>query len=226
MQRYALFAAWCVLGISCFCPRGAEAESGNGVGVTLSGIHDSNGLDVLAPGCFVRFNPLFLDMRFGHRVWQVTLEEDLPGKDFSMVFRMRARKEDLSGGLIVNVPWKKVFTIRASAIGTGTEEGEENALYSTLNIGGEYSLFGIQKFSLDLVQDIGRKDGTMLIFTNKEQLGSFGLEQGILLTRFAKGGMFVRVRYKGVFAEVAHYEAYDYHDFDRTEASAGVQFNF
>lgn len=224
MKRYSLFAAWCALGMLQYLPRSARAESGDNAGLMWHGVHDSNGFNTLSPGFFVNFAPVSLDVRLGPEVWQMILDENLASKDFGLIFHMRVRKEDIGGGLIVNVPWKQVFTIRASAMGVGDEH---NKLYCTADIGADYVLpLDIQKFSLDLIQETGRKQGTMLVVKSTEKLNDWKLEQGISLTRFGDGGFFVRVHYRSLFFDVAHYEHYDYHGFMRTEAGIGVQFNF
>ena len=197
-------------------------EEDDYVGTKVAGIHDSNGRDVLSPGFFIYFAPLYFDVEFGPDVWQMRVGENLDGKDFKINFDVRARKEDIGGGLIFEVPVKKTHAIRFGANAVGREE----EMYAVAVLGGDYSYDTHEKFSFDIVQESGRKQGTMIILRNHQNKNNWRFVSSASLTRFGDCGFSLRGEYKDVFMEFFHVDNFDYNDYDRTSLGFGYKFNF
>ena len=194
------------------------------VGAKVIGIHDSNGSDILSPGVFIRFDPLYIDAEFGADVWELRLREYLAAGSFALNFDIRAGKNDLGGGLSANVPFGKMYAMRG--VGWFGSEGE-NELYFITGIGGDFVYAPTkQRFSIDVFRDFGRKHGTMLVMSTFQRMNEWEIEQGTRLTSFGDSGFFLKIHYRRFFAEIAHYDNYEYRGFDRTRAGVGARFNF
>lgn len=205
-----------------WAPFVANASEADGAGVKLHGIYDSNGRRVMSPGIFVRFEPLYFDADFGPDVWQARIMEDLESKDFKIIFDVRARKEDLGGGLIFEVPVKKVHTIRFGANGVGREK----EMYAVAIVGGDYSYGAHEKFSFDIFQESGRRKGTMLTLRNHQEKNNWRFVSSASLTRFGDCGISLRGEYRNVFMEFSHADNFDYNNYGRSRFGLGYKFNF